>query len=41
MTALRLAEIVADIDRQCPGELDALTAALTAAAWPTGVALEQ
>jgi hypothetical protein len=41
MTPHRLAEIVADIDRQDPLDRRALLAALTAAAWPTRSAREQ
>ena len=36
----RLAEIIEDIDRFHPDELEALLAALTTAAWPTRYALE-
>ena len=40
MTRHRLAEIVDDMDRTDPGELEALLAALTTAAWPTRFALD-
>jgi hypothetical protein len=36
----RLAEIIADIDRADPPELEALLTALTTAAWPSRFALE-
>ena len=41
MTRHRLAEVLDDIDRQAPDELEALLRALITAAWPTPSARDQ